>query len=459
MGRFNLSHHHALAEDMGYLIPACTHEVLPGDNWNHSTSVLMRIAPLAQPIMHEVHVGLHHFYVPNRIVDPDFENWIVGESVTDNPRITHPGTSALMDHMGIPNVAGIEIDARPIRAYNLIYNEWYRDQHLQTERTQDDTSLARLCWEKDYLTTARAQPEQGGAIDINFSSGQAPIRTQGATGTVNISAATDAPNDLLVSRASADPFYTDLSSATGGININDLRTSLALQKFSEARAAFGTRFTDYLRYLGVRPSDSRLQRPEFLGGGSTIVNFSEVLATAEGTSTSVGDLFGHGISALRTKNYRRYFEEHGWVITLLHVRPKTVYQDRLPKQFYRHDPMDVWQRELEALPWQEIDETEVYAAGTAGNVWGYAPRYDEYRTTESYVSGSFRTTDDDWHYARQFTSTPTLNGSFVECTPTDRVYGDNTMPEIYASVRNNIRASRLVAQRSALAGDSNVNLL
>lgn len=466
MGNFDLSHQHKLSTDMGLLVPVCTQEVVAGDQFTHSTSMLMRVAPLANPVMHDVSVRLHHWYVPNRIVDDAFEDWIVGNDENPAPSITLAGGEALADHMGIPPVAGVTVDARPIRGYNLIYNEWYRDQHLQDPYDLDDLTLKRCAWEKDYLTSARPQPTTGDAIDIGFSSGRAPVLddSNNAGGTATQVVKTPGEGTVILSGSNgADggpSLFADLANMEGGININDLRRDLALQKFSEARAAFGSRYVDYLRYLGVRPSDGRLQRPEYLGGGSANINFSEVLATAEGASTSVGDMFGHGISGLRTRPYRRYFEEHGWLISLLSVRPKTVYMDRIPRQFTRFDAMDVYQRELEALPWQEVKGTEVHHGGDANTAWGYAPRYDDYRYSESYVSGSFRSgPEKDWHMAREFADPPTLNASFIECTPTDRIYQDTSMPELLVNMRHNIRSRRVISQQSALAGDSKVNLL
>lgn len=481
--RHNLSFDHKLSCDMGQLVPAGAVEILPGDSLIHGVSALARVAPLVSPVMHDVDIRVHNWYVPSRILWSGWEDYITGvDDVTAKPTINISGTAsehALMDHLGIPQQTGEAIDALPIRAYNKIWNEYYRDQDLNTARGEDDLGLARICWEKDYFTTARDVPQQGEAVSVGFGAGEVPVT---GIGSVTGNPWNDGPRDVRETDASGTVQYADaesthgtsiffveedpnnagypniranLAGATGGIDINDLRQAVALQNFAEVRSRFGERYVDYLRYLGIRPSDNRLQRPEYLGGGSQKVNFSEVLATAEGTTTSVGDMYGHGIAGLRSKRYRRRFQEHGWVLSLLSVRPKTSYHDGIPRKFTRVDAMEHWQKELELLPWQEVSLKEIYAAAADNSaIFGYVPRYDEYRHEQSYVSGTFRdgSTEDSWHMGRAFSSEPTLNGSFVECTPTDRIYGDTSMPELLFNVKHNIAAKRLVRANARTGG-------
>jgi len=222
---------------------------------------------------------------------------------------------------------------------------------------------------------------------------------------------------------------------------------MALQRYSEARARYGSRYTEYLRYLGVRSSDARLQRPEYLGGGKTPIQFSEVLQTAEGTAP-VGEMRGHGISALRTNRYRRFFEEHGYVLTVLSVRPKTVYTQGLPRHWNRRTKEDFWQRELQHIGQQEVLNKELYAAHAEPNdTFGFQDRYDEYRRAESSVSGEFRESQlDYWHIAREFGSSPALNSSFVECVPSDRIFAAQDNDTLYVMANHSIQARRLVAK-------------
>ena len=167
---------------------------------------------------------------------------------------------------------------------------------------------------------------------------------------------------------------------------------------------YGDRYVDYLRYLGINPSDGRFSRPEYLGSSQTRISFSEVLQTAPTDTTHVGDMAGHGISGLRGKPWRKMFEEHGYVIVLMSAKPTTQYETMTPRHFLRDDPMDWWQKELEILPWQEVMEHEIFAPGDPTTRFGWVPRYEEYRHNISFVSGEMNQggTMEDWHMARQF---------------------------------------------------------
>jgi len=237
---------------------------------------------------------------------------------------------------------------------------------------------------------------------------------------------------------------TDLTGASA-ITINLLREAFALQRFEEARARFGSRYVEYLRYLGVRSSDARLQRPEFLGGGRYPVQFSEVLQTAEGTDP-VGELRGHGIGVARSNRYRRFFEEHGYVYTFMVVKPKTIYMQGLPRTWNRRTKEDFFQKELQHIGQQEVLNKEVYAGHASPNgTFGFQDRYDEYRRAESSVSGEFRETLNFWHFARQFSSDPALNSTFVRCVPTENPFAVNSANTLYCMARHNIQARRIVA--------------
>jgi hypothetical protein len=473
----DLSHVHTLSANMGLLIPIAAVDVLPGDSFIHATNLLARVAPLQKPVMHPVEIRVHNWFVPNRILWDDWEDFAVGnEGGATYPTLT-PASAAetpIYDHMGVEPVTGVAFDALPIRAYNTIWNEYYRDQDLSTARGVDDLDLARIAWGKDYFTTARAVPQQGTAVEVGFSQGTAPItglgfqsgaamsiasrtilETGGTSRTTNTSnSGSSTPNPILEedpSNAGYPYVHADLSAATGGIDINELRNAVALQRIAEARSMFGSRYADFLRFYGVNPRDGRLDRPEYLGGGKQTISFSEVLATAEGTNTEVGDLFGHGIAGMRSRRYRKMFEEHGWMLSLLSVRPASIYQNGIPRRFSRTEPTEFWHRELEIMPWQSIPETELYGAGNADTVFGYTPRYDEYRELPNYVSGTLRGgTEEDWSLAREFSSAPSLNETFITCTPSDRIYSDTSMPELIITANNSIRARRLVSKTARL---------
>lgn len=492
--KHSLSHYNLLSADMGELVPVGLQEVLPGDTFQHAASVLTRVSPLLAPVMHPVHVRLHHWFVPHRLVWEDFENFITGgrdgANASTFPTITlsTSGSPAsadvgnLADYLGCPpDINGLEVSALPFRAYALIFNEFYRDEDLVTELTVDTTSgadtttntdLQNAAWEKDYFTSARPWTQKGPEVTLPLS-GSAPVTGIGYAGTDSFSGGktvkTTGGNTVTTgdwgefgaamswqgledpSNAGFPLIEADLANATGA-SINDVRLAFALQRYQEARARYGSRYTEYLRYLNVKSSDARLQRPEYLGGGRQTIQFSEVLqtgGTSAGAATGVGNLAGHGISAVRTNRYRRFFEEHGYVISLLSVLPKTMYVQGLHRTFNRRTKEDFWQKELEHIGQQEVANKELYAAHTTPDgVFGYQDRYDEYRRTPSRVSGEFRTTDlDFWHYGRIFASDPALNETFVKSNPTDRVYAASTNDTLWMMVNHSIQARRIIANR------------
>lgn len=471
--KHNLSHYRLTTFDMGQLVPVGCVEVLPGDSFRHSASAMVRAATLVAPLMHPVTVRIHHWYVPNRVVWPEFADFISGQDAGANSVPTHtesPTADGLLDHLGVPTGTSVTVNELPIRAYNLIWNTFYRDQDLMAERAEDATTLARIAWEKDYFTSARTYPQFGSTtMSIPFTSGLAPIKGFGLeTGspvtasvalretdeTVNAAATRSPdPNDWIMAVKGTAPnrfpdINADLSQATGGLDVNEVRRAIALQKLLENRNRYGSRYRDYLRYLGIRPSDGRLEEPEYLGGGKQQIAFSEVLATAEGTSTDVGDQAGHGIAAMRTRPYTRFFEESGYVLSLMSVRPKAMYMNMIERHWFRSSKDDFWQKEYEAFGPQAILVKEAYNAhANTTDILGYADRFREYREMQSTVHGDFRdTTSDYWHLARKLTASPSLNESFVTCTPTDRVYADTNEPELKCMVRHRLTARRLVSK-------------
>jgi len=263
---------------------------------------------------------------------------------------------------------------------------------------------------------------------------------------------TDSPPSLNVVLDPNGRYEADLSTASA-VTVNVLREALALQRYEEARARYGSRYTEYLQYLGVKSSDARLQRPEYLGGGQNTIQLSEVLQTAADGSNPVGTLRGHGISSMRSNRFRRFFEEHGYVITLMSIRPKTIYATGLFRHWNRRTKEDFWQKELEHIGQQEVLVKEVYAAADGSplgpdDVFGYQDRYDEYRRTESSIGGEFRTTDlNYWHLARIFASDTALNQDFVSCVPTERVFAVPSKDVFYVMAKHSIQARRLVAQK------------
>lgn len=485
--KFSLSHYKLLTMNMGELIPLTWVETIPGDSFQHVTSALVRVSPLLAPVMHPVRVRIHHFFVPNRLIwnkdggaDTDFEAFITGGSDgTATP--THPyinlngaiAEGSLHDYLGIPpaTYTNQQVSALPFRAYALIFNEYYRDQDLVTELTIDktdgadtttNTAIQKVAWEKDGLTTARPWETKGDSISIPFSGtvpvtgigldnqtyGSSPtVYETGASGTTGYTAAR--PTNLSGTFVEEDPnnsgypgIYADVASSVG-IDVNDLLLAFGLQNFQEARAKYGSRYTEYLRYLGIRPSDARLQLPEYLGGGRQVIQFSEVLST-DGANT--GDMKGHGISAMRTNKYRRFFEEHGIVMTMMSVVPKAIYSQALDRKWCRTTKEEYFTKELQFIGDQVLTNKEVKSDhATPDGTFGYQPRYEEYRGVRSAISGEFHSTNDHWHMARIHASDPALNQTFTDCTPTTRIYASSSTDQLYIMANHSIQARRPIS--------------
>lgn len=492
--KFSLSHYNLTTMNMGLVVPVGLTEVLPGDTIQQATSAFIRVTPLVAPVMHPVHVAIHHWYVPLRLIWDDFETFITGGEdgldTSEYPTIEAPDTGfsvgSLADHLGCPTgVSNLVVSALPFRAYALIWNEWYRNQDTNspTELSiasglDTTTSLFIRCkaWAKDYFTSAAPWPQRGPAVSVpvNLIAAGKPSISATIVGngtprfdgaglsyvTVNGNLASTAEATVLAASRSGsgsavwtDPAlkvnidYSSGNPDLGSVDINQLREAFALQRFEEHRALYGSRYTEYLRYLGIRASDARLQRPEYLGGGRQTIQFSEVLQTAEGTDP-VGTMRGHGIAAMRTNRYRRFIEEHGYVMTLMSIMPISIYQNGLPRLWNRRVKEDFWQKELEHIGEQEILIKELYAkASNPDEVFGYQDRYDEYRSHQSFVSGEFRNLLNYWHFARDFANEPTLNNDFIYGTPTNRPFAEQTKNQLYCMVNHSIQARRLVSRR------------
>lgn len=476
---------------MGKLIPIGLIEALPGDTIQQSTSLLVRMSPLLAPVMHPVSVRVHHWFVPNRILWDDWEDFITGgpdgigagtpypTNETNYTVATDPAN--ILDYYGVP--PGIHptgtLSLLPLLGYETIFNEFYRDEDLVPEASYlNSRAPATIAWEKDYFTSARPWSQKGPAVTMPLGS-TAPVKTsptiilgapQTAMAMRDVTNGNFPPANTLLNISGAQGgvaaggttgtggnglfpanLYADLANATAA-DIIDIRRAFALQRYQEARAQYGSRYTEYLRYLGINPQDARLQRPEYLGGGKQTVAFSEVLKTGAGEDPAepIGSMKGHGIAAMRSNRYRYFVQEHGYIHTFLSIRPRSMYTDGLPRTWSRRTKEDYYQKELELIGQQEVYNREVFVKGDAtdAEVFGYQDRYSEYRHEYSKVSGEFRNILDYWHLARQFTDTPVLNQSFVECDPTKRVFAEQTQHSCWIMASHSIQARRLVGNQT-----------
>ena len=433
--------------------------------------------------MHPTHVDIRSFFVPNRLIWEGFEEFITGGDVTwPHKNYDKVDESSLEDYLGLPvgtyTQSGKSQNVLPIRAYNLIYNEWFRDEQEGAPAiisigsgtdTTTDTDVQRAAWRKDRFTSARTSPQVGDAIPIPIefdatgsitsdgsfmletnSSGPRNVEFRGGTGATSMEYSGDIIGEYENTSYSSGLGVDIDSGSDVSITVEQLRRSLALQRFGERLNRHGSRYTEYLRSQGIRSSDARLDRPEYLGGGTQVVQWDEVLQsfpTEPATSSAgLGAYAGHGIGAMRSNRYVRHFNEHGLVITLMTVRPTTMYTQGAAAMWFRDTYDKYFQPELQHLGMQPviIGEVDQINCQNQRDVFGYQDAYDEYRHQPSYVSGKMNSTEKAFHFGREFSSEPSLNQSFILCEPRSDPFQISTESQFRAMIRHDLRARRML---------------
>lgn len=483
---FDLTHDVKLSCNMGELIPVLAMPCVPGDHVHLRGETLVRFAPLLAPLMHRVDATIHYFFVPNRILWPNWEAFITGSGLIPGDPNTiptlpvfdlqsagglDPTFQKLADYMGIPPVATVGwapvttsflVSALPFAAYGKIWFEYYRDQNqqlpfqLQFPLLSDGTNTIDLdnygiknrAWEHDYFTAALPWAQKGPNVTIPTqltpSGGTAiinPDGSQAADGTLGIANG----DGTLISNVQ-NPLQVGMGT------INDLRKAYKLQEWLEKNARGGTRYKEsILAHFGVNTSDKRLQRPEYITGLKTPVIISEVLNTTgdiQGTAdTPQGTMTGHGVAVTSGDAGTYFCEEHGYIMGIMSIMPKTAYQQGIPKDFIKYDYLDFAFPEFAHLGEQAIDLNEIAAylqAPTPSEPWGYIPRYSEYKFMLNRVCGDFRTTLNYWHMGRIFTTPPGLDEAFIVSNPTTRIFSvtDPTVQHMWVQVLHHIKALR-----------------
>lgn len=471
--------------DAGYLVPIFIDEALPSDTFKCSLTGFARLATPVFPIMDNMVMETFFFAVPYRLV---WENWkkFMGERANPGDSIDYTipiiddlnnaANESIYDYFGLPTkvAADLEVSALPFRAYNLIWNEWFRDQNLQDSvdvETGDgpdsdaDYSLLRRGKRHDYFTSCLPWPQKGDAVQLSLGS-EAPLvgigvsdaspswigvaadmREYGGPGAASgiTREYDDYTGGVYIERGVDDPShpraFADLSSATAG-TVNELRQAIQVQRLLEKDARAGTRYIEILKsHFGVTSPDARVQRPEYLGGGRSPVIISPVART----DSAPGQLGAIGVATLKNHGFIKSFTEHCIIIGLVNVRADLTYQEGLERMWSRQTRYDFYWPTLAHLGEQAVLNKEIYVDaasigdGSIDDVFGYQERFAEYRYKPSRISGKFRSNDaaslDAWHLGIEFGAQPTLDDTFIEDNPpVDRVIATPTEPHfIYDS--------------------------
>jgi len=507
---FDLTHDKRLSTRMGRLTPVLIQECIPSDYFTGSSEMLVRLAPLLAPIYDQIQVYVHFFFVPNRLLWEDWEEFITGgrlgvgvEPVTapippymdlgaelaSNPDFFEK--SSLMDYLGCPvlpiapDVAadydGIPIDMLPVAAYQLVWYNYYRDRNFQPDDLFDvplplpsgevdmDLSLFTRMYRHDYFTSALPFTQRGEEVLIPISLGgtgsiyadpvgaetSAVVSAIAQPGSVNVGYEVEIDADA----AHPGALYIKGSDFTGTTTtINDFRSAYALQVWLERNAIGGSRYVESTEaHFGIRPQDSRLQRPEYIGGGRIPVKISEVVSTAfssDGTDiVPLANMGGHGVTYGNTNQFKYFCPEHGFIIGILSIMNPPSYHQGLPRMFRRRSFLDYPWPTFAKLGEQMVAKAELYASAanltedTAGDLplFGYQSRYADWKYIPNSNHGDFHDTLLFWTLTRQFASSPELGEDFnmFDDTSQNRIFAVNgTADNFWIYVHNKVTVKR-----------------
>lgn len=500
---FNLSYDNAFDAQFGALYPVYVEDCVPGDIFKVSGKPYVQMSPLKSPMMGAIHADIHYFFVPYRIIWNEWKKFITGgQDGTAAPTMPHHYTStspyfSLFDFLSkAPNAPGTssgkpKVNALDIRAYWKIWNDYYRDENLDDDLFPEDNeapsgqanwinigsgsistlpgwstsflSLGYRAWRKDLFTSALPWAQRGAPVSVPVGPGN-DVDVVFRLNSVNhdLSASAHTGNSIDLNTDVSDglgSLSVPMSSSMGSINIEDLREANALQRWLERNAVAGGRYIEQiLAHFGVRVPDYRLQRPEFLGGVSTPILTGTVYQNSETTSEApLGALGGRGSGAGIMKPFTYHVKEHGIIMGIMSIIPQAYYSQGVNRRSLKFDKLDFFSPEFENLGEQEIFNSEIYAQGTAqdNEVFGYAPRYYEYKTRDNEIHGNFRGNLAYWIPQRRFGSLPALNSDFVHVNPANEeslnnifaVTDANNNP-FYCIVRNEVRAVRPMSKFS-----------
>ena len=481
---FDLSHDHKTTFKMGWLTPFLTLETLPGDRFTIDHEVMCRFAPLVLPIMHRVEMSLHYFYVPNRILWPSplgWEEFIAGNEqdlLWANVSVDNINRNSLNQYMGVPLdnffiSQPTAVNALPFAAYAKIFDEFYRNPQIQDARfkpLQAGTNNAdygtmvnqdpfKRNWNRDYFTSALPEAQFGEDILVPIvgEDNLGPRQWRKVTdGTVPSDAAVRTVGGGSESGTSGDEIYLDIQETSA--SMREFRLGAMLQEWMERLNRTGTRYRDFMKgFFSVDPSPQRIDDPEYIGGSKGRIVISDVLSTAQtidsgdDITSPVGAYSGQAI-ALQNGNKLNYTTpEHGYIIGIINIQPRSSYFNGMPRHMQRRTHLDYAFPQFAQIGDQEILNKEVYydwdPTNQAANdeIFGYIPRYSEYRYQNDIISGQMRDELQDFHLGRAFEDTQVLNESFIECTPRVSdvfITPTSTDHEVYCHIWNKIMVNR-----------------
>lgn len=498
---FDLSFDNKLTLDMGNLYPVLVQETLPGDNFHITPEMLIRFAPMTFPIMHRIDATIHFFYVPNRILWKNWTKFLSMEKIAGVPYspLYIQGTTgeplnvkvgSFYDYLGLPIDSNIKekINALPILAYLKIINEYYQDQNndesylllrnqlellyekaggrlspsdiLPTLSAYEGLNIARRAWQHDYFTSALPWAQKGDDVNIPLQLEEIAVsQIRAIDGTTPLSTGYThiglSAGDKVLEDDNNTPFemYATGNDAVLSGTINQLRAAMQLQKFLELNARSGTRYNELIRaHFGEDIGDARINRPEYIGGIKNNVMISEILQTSSTTeSSALGEYAGNANAIVSGDTMHFSCPEHGFIIGLLSVIPRTAYSQGINRKYTRQDPLDYYWSHFAHIGEQAILNKELYYNSSLSDndgTFGYIPRYSDYKYNASEVHGDFRTNLEDFHLARKFANRPNLSEEFIYVNPEEqkRIFAiqQEDVNSLYAHIYFDMQAQRKI---------------
>jgi hypothetical protein len=466
---------HGSTCSMGQIIPVGQTEVLPNDIMQIRSNGVVKFGTMVKPLMHRLKAKLVCTYTPIRQVLDTDDHWADfitggkdGNDATTLDTITSTTTAnAVQDYLGVARVAGTSLLAYPLRCYSAFINNYIIDPEIQAEVAEDLDTIQYVNWQKDYFTTARTSPQLGTAVNITVGD-EAPIKYDTAAGGTDYDGkyVTTFTSNTLVewgndtnkdgstasrnATSSVSPMYGDLAEASG-MSVDDFKLAMAANRFMENRQIYGSRLTEYVKFLGGNIGD-RLERPEIVSISSANVSISEIFNTNSGANY-LGDQAGFAVAGLDSSRAVKWFPEHGYLTWFFWIIPESIYMDGCPRYMMRTDKEDFYTPEFANVMMQPIYKGEIYMQGTSADTetFGYTDNYRDYKEGRNIFTSGFRADYDDEHLGRQFSAMPSLNSAFLSTSGTIReadIFQQTLTDNVRVIFRHQVKGRRIVVPKT-----------